>query len=161
MQTGETRKFTQIGRPKTGVWRCHGNANLRRKAHERQKRRWEDDRYKTAYFSKEHETSFLTSWPHINFNKAKIAQSVQWLRWNIPKGTRELSLLQIVQTDSEPRIPPSLCLVTWCVRTTSLDTNAHPQYSIDCSSIEHLSEGTRNAPWGWQFNSETCRSYHT
>jgi hypothetical protein len=23
---------------------------------------------------------------------------------------------------------------------------AHPQYSIDCSSIEHLSEDTRNAP---------------
>jgi hypothetical protein len=22
----------------------------------------------------------------------------------------------------------------------------HPQYSIDCTSIEHLSEGTRNAP---------------
>jgi hypothetical protein len=38
---------------------------------------------------------------------------------------------------------------------------AHPQYSIDWSSIEHLSEGTRNAPWGWQFNAETCRSYQT
>jgi hypothetical protein len=24
--------------------------------------------------------------------------------------------------------------------------HAHPQYSIDCSSIERLSEGTRNAP---------------
>jgi hypothetical protein len=36
-----------------------------------------------------------------------------------------------------------------------------PQYSIDCSSIEHFSEGTRNAPWGWQRNAETCRSYHT
>jgi hypothetical protein len=23
--------------------------------------------------------------------------------------------------------------------------HAHPQYSIDCFSIEHLSEGTRNA----------------
>jgi hypothetical protein len=23
-----------------------------------------------------------------------------------------------------------------------LDKHAHPQYSIDCSSIEHLSEGT-------------------
>jgi hypothetical protein len=33
--------------------------------------------------------------------------------------------------------------------------------SSDCSSIEHLSEGTRNAPWGWQCNAETCRSYHT
>src|SRR5215469_5669524 len=41
-----------------------------------------------------------------------------------------------------------LCLVTWCVScTTSLDTtHAHPQYSIDCSSIEHLLQGTRNAP---------------
>jgi hypothetical protein len=39
--------------------------------------------------------------------------------------------------------------------------HAHPQYSIDCSSIEYLSEGTRNAPWGWQSNAETCRSYHT
>jgi hypothetical protein len=29
------------------------------------------------------------------------------------------------------------------------------------SSIEHLSEGTRNAPWRWQCNAETCRSYHT
>jgi hypothetical protein len=36
--------------------------------------------------------------------------------------------------------------------------HAHPQYSID-SSIEHLSEGTRNAPWGWKYNAETCRSY--
>jgi hypothetical protein len=26
------------------------------------------------------------------------------------------------------------------------DKHAHPQYSIDCSSIEHPSEGTRNAP---------------
>jgi hypothetical protein len=25
----------------------------------------------------------------------------------------------------------------------------------------HLSEGTRNAPWRWQYNAETCRSYHT
>jgi hypothetical protein len=24
--------------------------------------------------------------------------------------------------------------------------HAHPQYSIDCSPTEHLSEGTRNAP---------------
>jgi hypothetical protein len=31
----------------------------------------------------------------------------------------------------------------------------HPQYSIECSSIEHLSEGTRNAPWGWHCNAET------
>jgi hypothetical protein len=42
-------------------------------------------------------------------------------------------------------------------RTTSLD----PQYCIDCSSIEHLSEGTKNAPWRWQCNAETCKSYHT
>jgi hypothetical protein len=27
--------------------------------------------------------------------------------------------------------------------------------------IEHLSEGTRNSPWRWQCNAETCRSYHT
>jgi hypothetical protein len=39
--------------------------------------------------------------------------------------------------------------------------HAHPQYYIDCASIEHLSEGARNAPWGWQCNVETCRSYHT
>jgi hypothetical protein len=39
--------------------------------------------------------------------------------------------------------------------------HAHPQYPIDCFSIEHLSEGTRNAPWGWQYNAETCRSYRT
>jgi hypothetical protein len=32
--------------------------------------------------------------------------------------------------------------------------HAHPQYSIDYS-IEHLSEGTRNALWGWQCNAET------
>jgi hypothetical protein len=38
---------------------------------------------------------------------------------------------------------------------------AHPQYSIDCSSIKHLSEGTRNASWGWQCNAEICRSHHT
>src|SRR5215510_6427360 len=28
---------------------------------------------------------------------------------------------------------------------TRHNTPQHPQYSIDCSSIEHLSEGTRNA----------------
>jgi hypothetical protein len=39
--------------------------------------------------------------------------------------------------------------------------HANPQYSIDCSSIEHFSEGTRNAPLRWQCNAETCRSYHT
>jgi CDP-diglyceride synthetase len=38
------------------------------------------------------------------------------------------------------------CLVTWCARTTSLDTTRQTQYSIDRSSIEHLSEGTSNAP---------------
>jgi hypothetical protein len=27
-----------------------------------------------------------------------------------------------------------------------LTQHAHSQYSIDCSSIKHLSEGTRNAP---------------
>jgi hypothetical protein len=42
-----------------------------------------------------------------------------------------------------------------------LTQHAHPQYSIDSSSIEHLSQGTRNAPWGWQCNVETCSSYHT
>jgi hypothetical protein len=39
--------------------------------------------------------------------------------------------------------------------------HAHPQYSIGCSSIEHLSEGSWNVPWGWQCNGETCRRYHT
>jgi hypothetical protein len=29
------------------------------------------------------------------------------------------------------------------------------------STIEHLSEGTKDAPWGWQCNTETCSSYHT
>jgi hypothetical protein len=36
-----------------------------------------------------------------------------------------------------------LCLVTWGV------------------AIWDLSEGNRNAPWGWQCNAETCRSYNT
>jgi hypothetical protein len=31
---------------------------------------------------------------------------------------------------------------------------------MDCSSIENLSEGTRNAPRGWQCNAETSRNYH-
>jgi hypothetical protein len=53
-----------------------------------------------------------------------------------------------------------LCLLAWCgaisdrqrsPRTTSLLTD--PQMSI--------SEGSRNAPWGWLCNDETCRSYHT
>jgi hypothetical protein len=43
-----------------------------------------------------------------------------------------------------------LCLVTWCLAI-----------SDRCSSIEHLSEDTRKAPWRWQCNAETCRSYHT
>jgi hypothetical protein len=38
---------------------------------------------------------------------------------------------------------------------------SYPQYSNDCSPIEHLSESTKNAPWRWQCNAETCRSYHT
>jgi hypothetical protein len=54
-----------------------------------------------------------------------------------------------------------LQLVTWCVVIWNRHAHAHPQYPIDCSSIEQLSEGTRNAPWGWQCNAETCRSYHT
>jgi hypothetical protein len=51
-----------------------------------------------------------------------------------------------------------LCLATWCGAITQ---HAHPQYSIDWSSIQHLSEGTRNAPCRWQCNAETCRDYHT
>src|SRR5215468_531149 len=41
-----------------------------------------------------------------------------------------------------------LCLVTWCAPAHHVTRHStpHPQYSIDCSSIEHLSEGTRNAP---------------
>jgi hypothetical protein len=50
-----------------------------------------------------------------------------------------------------------VCVVTWGVAACE----RHAQYSIDCTSIEHLSEGTRTAPWGWQCNTETCRIYHT
>jgi hypothetical protein len=39
--------------------------------------------------------------------------------------------------------------------------HAHPHYFVDCFSIEHHSEGTKNAPWGWKCNDETCRGYHT
>jgi hypothetical protein len=53
-----------------------------------------------------------------------------------------------------------LCLVTWCA-SRHWTQHAHPQYSVDCSSIEHLSEGTRNVPWWWQCNAGTCRRYHT
>jgi hypothetical protein len=54
-----------------------------------------------------------------------------------------------------------LCLVPWCVAILEryAPQHTHPQYSIDCSSIEQLSEGTRNSPWRWQCNAETCRSY--
>jgi hypothetical protein len=52
--------------------------------------------------------------------------------------------------------------ILWCTCAPRHKTqHANPQYSIDCSSIEHLSEGTRNAPWWRQCNAETCRSYHT
>jgi hypothetical protein len=40
---------------KTGVWRYHGNVNLRGKGYVRRNRCWEDDRHKTAYFSKQEE----------------------------------------------------------------------------------------------------------
>jgi hypothetical protein len=50
-----------------------------------------------------------------------------------------------------------LFLVTLWVHTQY----ANPQYSTDCSSIEHLSEGIRNAALRWQCNAETCRSSHT
>src|SRR5215467_7160341 len=40
-----------------------------------------------------------------------------------------------------------LCLVTWCACSPHHYTqHAHPQYSINCFSIEHLSEDTRNPP---------------
>jgi hypothetical protein len=55
-----------------------------------------------------------------------------------------------------------LCLVTRVKHTTSLDATCHfHNILIYCCSIQQLSEGTRNAPWGWQCNAETCRSYHT
>jgi hypothetical protein len=58
-----------------------------------------------------------------------------------------------------------LCLVTGgAPHPTSLDitrpTTIFYRLTIDYS-IEHLSEGTRNATWWWQCNAETCRSYHT
>jgi hypothetical protein len=62
---------------------------------------------------------------------------------------------------------PSSGSVTCCVAISNRHAprqqtqHTHPQYSIDCFSIEHLSEGTRNAPWGWQFNAETYRIHHT
>jgi hypothetical protein len=49
----------------------------------------------------------------------------------------------------------------WPPPTPHNPQHTHPQQSIACSSIEHLSEGTKNAPWRWQCNAETCRSYHT
>jgi hypothetical protein len=58
-----------------------------------------------------------------------------------------------------------LCLVTWCVAISDRHVprhytqHAHPQYSVNWSSIQHLSEGTGNAPWGWQCNAETCIPY--
>jgi hypothetical protein len=61
-----------------------------------------------------------------------------------------------------------LFLVTWCVvisdrvRTTSLDTTRLSTISYRLFlNWASLSWGTRNAPWGWQCNAETCRSYHT
>jgi hypothetical protein len=52
-----------------------------------------------------------------------------------------------------------VCLAGWCVHHAIRHTHAHPQYSIVCSLIEHLSEGIKNATWGWQYNAETCRIY--
>jgi hypothetical protein len=49
----------------------------------------------------------------------------------------------------------------WACAPRHWTQHVHPQYSIDCSSIEYLSEGTRNAPWLWQSNAKTCRCYHT
>jgi hypothetical protein len=51
-----------------------------------------------------------------------------------------------------------LDLLTGCAQ--HYKQHAHSQYSIDCSSIEHLSEGTGNALWLWQYNAQTWRSYH-
>jgi hypothetical protein len=47
------------------------------------------------------------------------------------------------------------------VRTTSLDTTRPSTIFYRPLLNWHLSEGTRNAPWRWQCNAETCRSYHT
>jgi hypothetical protein len=53
------------------------------------------------------------------------------------------------------------CGWSCCLVAHHWTQHAHPQYSIDCSSILHLSEGTRNSPWWWQCNAETCMRYHT
>jgi hypothetical protein len=52
-------------------------------------------------------------------------------------------------------------MLNWGAVYRILWMDVHPLYSVEDSSIEHLSEGTTNAPWWWQFNAETCRSYHT
>jgi hypothetical protein len=70
-----------------------------------------------------------------------------------------ICVLRVCDNDDDDDV---LCLVMWRARTPHHQTqHTHPQYSIDCSSIEHISEGTRNDPWRWQCNAETCRSYHT
>jgi hypothetical protein len=57
----------------------------------------------------------------------------------------------------------SVCweMLNWGAVDRILTQHSHLYYSVDCSSVERLSEGTRNAPWGWQCNAETCRRYHT
>jgi hypothetical protein len=51
--------------------------------------------------------------------------------------------------------------ILWMEAPRQKTQHAHPQCSIDCSSIQHLSQGSRNAPWKWQCNTETCRTHHT
>jgi hypothetical protein len=63
---------------------------------------------------------------------------------------------------SSVRVPSALWeMLNWSSVSSILWMDGHPQYSIDCPSIEYLTEGTKNAPWVWQCNAETCSRYHT
>jgi hypothetical protein len=53
--------------------------------------------------------------------------------------------------------------VWWLLHVSALYCHHQGAFLVlsERCSIEQLSESTRNTPWGWQGNAETCRSYHT
>src|SRR5215510_8022534 len=57
------------------------------------------------------------------------------------------------------------CVWAWryLIATHHVTRHNKPIHNILSTAplIDHLSEGTRNAPCGWQCIAETCRSHHT
>jgi hypothetical protein len=126
---------------------------------------WASDRYLVILVKQLHELArFLESATNRIILKKDERLDVTWCQVRPVRRVFETLPSRLMQ---------SLCRLVGCVACGAwrckIATHHPPlgpirpctQYSIDCSSIEHLSEGTRNIPGRWQCNAETCSSYHT